>query len=342
MYTISTLRIPSSRCIKLFRFASTKRITNQHYCRELVKKADYFNYLCCLPLPQPQQRFAFALRAFNVEISLIRDRAPTPQTANLRFQYWEDSIRSLFNADNNNSPSEIVHRSPIESELSWSVNKFTDCISRHWLLRILKARRERVGDVAFQSCEELEEYADSTNAPIHYALAEALGHKSLAVDHALSHLAKAQGIITHLRSVVPIAAQYQTVILPTDLLVKHDLPTEIALRLCRNSKELDSKSSDPSSVERLRDVSQALATRARYHTAKALSSLPTKSKKTSSSPLSLLLLPSIPVCRLLKIFADPCNFDPRHPKWLQPQLEKGLMPLRIAWYSTRNTTPKPP
>ncbi|VDO00937.1 unnamed protein product [Rodentolepis nana] len=340
MHVISTSRISASHCIKLFRFASTNAINNQTYCRELVKKADYFNYLCCLPLPQPQQRFAFALRAFNVEVSLIRDRAPTPQTANLRFQYWEDSIKSLFNAGNDKLTSEVVHRSPIESELSWSVNKFTGCISRHWLLRILMARRERVGDVAFQSCDELEEYADSTNAPLHYALAEALGHKSLAVDHALSHLAKAQGIITHLRSVVLFASRYRNVILPTDLLVKHNLPTEVALRLCRNNQQFDSASLDSSSVERLRDVSQALATRARYHTIKALSLPPMKSKETSS--LTLLLLPSIPVCRLLRVFADPCNFDPRHPKWLQPQLEKGLMPLRIAWYSALKSTPKPP
>nr|CDS25245.1 Squalene phytoene synthase [Hymenolepis microstoma] len=340
MHVIYTSRVSASICIKLLRFASTKAITDQAYCRELVKKADYFNFLCCLPLPQPQQRFAFALRAFNAEISLIRDRAPTPQTASLRFQYWEDSIKSLFNADNDKPPGEIVHRSPIESELSWSVNKFAGCISRHWLLRILMARRERVGDVAFQSSQELEEYADSTNAPLHYALAEALGHKSLSVDHALSHLAKAQGIVTHLRSVVLFANRYRNVILPTDLLVKHNLPAEVALRLCRNDQQFDSASLDSSSVERLRDVSQALATRARYHTIKALSFHPMESKKTSS--LTLLLLPSVPVCRLLKIFADPCNFDPRHPRWLQPQLEKGLMPLRIAWYTAIKSTPKPP
>lgn len=36
-------------------------------------------------------------------------------------------------------------------------------------------QRNRPGDVAFRDCAELEEYAESTNAPIHYALAEAFG-----------------------------------------------------------------------------------------------------------------------------------------------------------------------
>ncbi|KAM7533648.1 hypothetical protein Aperf_G00000124821 [Anoplocephala perfoliata] len=323
MRLLSGVRVSSGRSLNLYRFASSKSDNNQNYCRELVKKADYFNYLCCLPLPQPQQRFAFALRAFNVEISLIRDRAPTPQTANLRFQYWEDSIRSLFHED---ITSDIVHQSPIESELNWAAKKFTGHIYSHWLLRLVKARRERIGDVAFQNYKELEEYANSTNAPIHCALAETFGHKSLAVDHALSHLSKAQGIVTHLRSVVPIARQHRSLILPTDLLINHNLSAEIILRLCR----VDNKIDDSSSVEGLRDVCQALATRARDHAVRALSSLPSKSKGR------------IPVFRLLKVFANPCNFDPRHPRWLQPQLEKGLMPLRIAWYAARGSTPKPP
>ncbi|VDK20382.1 unnamed protein product [Taenia asiatica] len=322
---------------QLPRFVSSKSRSHQDYCCDLVRKADFYNYLCCLVLPQPQRRVAFALRAFNVEIALIRDRAPTPQTANLRFQYWEDFVQALIGS--RGVANGIAHRSPIEAELNWAVNRFEDRLSRHWLLRLLHARRNRPGDVAFRDCTELEEYAESTNAPIHYALAEAFGLKSLEVDHALSHLAKAQGLITHLRSIVPLVHQYRALLLPTDLLVQHDLPAEVILRLCLDPSDA---SVDPQAAERLRDVCQVLATCARDHAAKAValySRSKSDRKARQKSPLPLLLLASVPVCRLLRAFAA-CNFDPRHPRWLQPR--EGLMPLRVAWHALRGTSATPP
>ncbi|CDS43495.1 Squalene phytoene synthase [Echinococcus multilocularis] len=337
MMVIAGLRNARIYGQQISRSVSSKSYSHQDYCCNLVRKADFYNYLCCLALPQPQRRFAFAFRAFNVEIALIRDRAPTPQTTNLRFQYWEDFVQTLI--DSRGVTSGMLHRSPIEAELDWAVNRFDDCLSRHWLLRLLHARRNRPGDVAFRDCAELEEYAESTNAPIHYGLAEAFGLKSLEVDHALSHLAKAQGLITHLRSIVPLVRQYRALLLPTDLLVQHDLPAEIALRLCLDSSDA---SVNPQAVERLRDICQVLATLARNHAARAvvLRSRPKTDLKTrQKSLLPLLLLPSVPVCRLLRALSA-CNFDPRHPRWLQPR--EGLMPLRVAWHAMRGTSATPP
>ncbi|KAL5104010.1 NADH dehydrogenase ubiquinone complex I assembly factor 6 [Taenia crassiceps] len=321
----------------LRRFVSSRSHSYQDYCYNLVRKADFYNYLCCLALPQPQRRVAFALRAFNVEIALIRDRAPTPQTASLRFQYWEDVVQALVSSQG--MANGTLHRSPVEAELDWAVNRFDARLLRHWLLRLLNARRNRSRDVAFRDCAELEEYAESTNAPIHYALAEAFGLKSLEVDHAISHLAKAQGLITHLRSIVPLVHRYRTLLIPTDLLVQHDLPTEVALRLCLDPSDA---SLDPQAVEQLRSVCQILATRARDHVAKVVtfhSRFKWEQKARQKSPLPLLLLPSVPVCRLLRALAA-CNFDPRHPRWLQPR--EGLMPLRVAWHAMRGMPATPP
>ncbi|VDM26111.1 unnamed protein product [Hydatigera taeniaeformis] len=77
--------------------------------------------------------------------------------ANLRFQYWEDFVQALTGSQN--LTSGMVQRSPIEAELDWA--------------------RNRPVDVAFRDCSELEGYAEATNAPIHYALAEAFGVSSL-------------------------------------------------------------------------------------------------------------------------------------------------------------------
>ena len=53
-----------------------------------------------------------------------------------------------------------------------------------------------------------------------YIFAFLSGLKSVELDHALSHLGKAQGLITHLRSIVPLANLHRVCILPIDLLIK--------------------------------------------------------------------------------------------------------------------------
>ncbi len=45
----------------------------------------------------------------------------------------------------------------------------------------------------------------------------------MALDHALSHMAKAQGILTHIRSIAPIASRDRSVLVPTDVLLKVSL-----------------------------------------------------------------------------------------------------------------------
>ncbi|VDM19903.1 unnamed protein product, partial [Hydatigera taeniaeformis] len=117
---------------------------------------------------------------------------------------------------------------------------------------------------------------------------------------------------------------------------QHDLSAEVALRLCINST---GASFDPQAVERLRDVCQVLATLARDHAAKAVVPRSQSKLHQKARQMSLLLLPSVPVCRLLRAFAA-CNFDPRHPRWLHPR--EGLMPLRVAWHAMRRTSSVPP
>ena len=43
----------------------------RYFGLHLCRKHDYENYLCCLLLPKQQQRVAFAVRAFNVEVAQV-------------------------------------------------------------------------------------------------------------------------------------------------------------------------------------------------------------------------------------------------------------------------------
>lgn len=46
------------------------------------------------------RRFLFAIKAFNVEISQIRDRTKQDQLAVIRLQFWQDAIESIFTNTN--------------------------------------------------------------------------------------------------------------------------------------------------------------------------------------------------------------------------------------------------
>nr|VZI46379.1 unnamed protein product [Spirometra erinaceieuropaei] len=312
--------------------AKTTLSGDETYCMELTKKADYYNYLCAIHLPPDQRRFACFLRAFNAEISQVPDRAPTRETARIRFRYWLDAI----DAASKDPSSTDVRRSPVVRELCWARQRFR--FSQRWLSMLVEARANRVDGVPFATCLELERYAEMTNAPIHYMLAESFGIKSVELDHALSHLGKAQGILTHIRSVVPLAQKHSAMSIPTELLVKHNVATETLLRLCSGRGEMIPEATRPEQT--LRDVCYELASLAHVHATKAsrcANGLLSKEHKVGHSAIpanvvSLLFLPLVPVDRLLHALSHQAKFDPRHASLF---LSDGLMPLRITWRHRR-------
>ena len=78
----------------------------------------------------------------------------------------------------------------------------------------------------FASLEALENYCESTVSSVNYLLLETVGVRDVRVDHAASHLGKAQGIVTAIRA-VPFHAQKRRVLLPLDILIKHGASAEV-------------------------------------------------------------------------------------------------------------------
>lgn len=102
-------------------------------------------------------------------------------------------------------------------------------LSRHYLKRLIAARSERSSTSIFPSIEYLEKYAENTASPVYYLLLESAGIKDVKVDHAASHLGKAQGITNLIRSILH-NAQRRSIVVPQDVLMKHGLSTEVVLR----------------------------------------------------------------------------------------------------------------
>ncbi|SPP88742.1 NADH dehydrogenase (ubiquinone) complex I, assembly factor 6 homolog [Drosophila guanche] len=203
------------------------------YCMGLVEKYDYENYLSTLLLPRELRRAAFALRAFNVEVSRsVSGHQVEPQIAKLRLKFWYDSIDKCFERESQQS---YVKDQPVLRELKYAVG--TRKLNKIYLRRLVTAR-ERPPNQGFESLRELEEYAEQTFSSLLHLLVEVSGAKDLQVDHAASHLGKAQGIATLLRA-IPHAGRQQAVCVPLEVLVRHGVSQERILRSKSDDKGVE-------------------------------------------------------------------------------------------------------
>lgn len=203
------------------------------YCMGLVEKYDYENYLSTLLLPKGLRPAAFALRAFNVEVSRsVGAQISEPQIAKLRLKFWYDSIDKCFDPEGSQS---YVKDQPVLRELSRTIG--TRKLNKMYLRRLVTAR-DRAPNKAFETLRELEEYADQTCSSLLHLLVELSDVKNLQVDHAASHLGKAQGIAMLLRA-IPHTGRQQAVCVPLEVLIKHGVSQERILRSDRNDKGVE-------------------------------------------------------------------------------------------------------
>lgn len=75
---------------------------------------DYENFLCSLLLSSTVRSAALAVRGFNVEISKVQDQVSEPHLAQMRLQFWHDTLEKLFKG---NVPKHPVAQELYEVEL---------------------------------------------------------------------------------------------------------------------------------------------------------------------------------------------------------------------------------
>ena len=85
-----------------------------NYCISLLQRKAYEQYLATLLLPPKLQRCGFAIRAFNVEISSIRDQITSRNTGLGRTVFWQDLIQKLYTKGN-------IPNHPVARELQYVV-----------------------------------------------------------------------------------------------------------------------------------------------------------------------------------------------------------------------------
>ncbi|XP_014210744.1 NADH dehydrogenase (ubiquinone) complex I, assembly factor 6 [Copidosoma floridanum] len=285
------------------RWSSTyKRQTPAEYCLNLVKKNDYESFLCTLLLPNNVRSSAFAIRAFNTEIALVEDQVKDDQIGLMRLKFWEETLNKTYDGKPPKNPTHLeLHRVLQENKLS-----------KHYFKRLIEARFNQLSNSIFINLESLEKYAENTVSSVYYLILEAQGTKDVHTDHYASHLGKAHGIVTLIRS-VPYNAQKRKMVLPQDILMKHNVSSESIFQ--------------GKSTKELRDVVYDVSCRAKQHFDKALSM-----KKQIKKESRIIFLSSTIVGNYLEKLqrADFDIFDPKLSK------RNNVLPLQLYWNKLLN------
>jgi phytoene synthase len=187
------------------------------HCERLVREADKERFLAALFAPANRRRQLFALYAFNVEMSRIRDRARDPLAGEVRLQWWYDVVAGERAGEAAGNPvAAALIQTIVRGRLPLTV-----------LSDLIEARRFDLYDEPMQSLPQLEDYARRTSSQL-------LEIAGLILDGANEKVAAAAlpaGIayaMTGLLRAFPVHAARGQLYVPLDVLHRHGaLPEDI-------------------------------------------------------------------------------------------------------------------
>ncbi|KAG8224608.1 hypothetical protein J437_LFUL009175 [Ladona fulva] len=296
----------SQNFTKRFRRSKSKSTSfPADYCVDLVRQNDHENFLCTLLVSESIRTTAFAVRAFNTEVARVSDVVSNTNIAQMRLKFWEEAVEKIFS---NNPPEH-----PVAKEIYRALNKHK--LSKLYFSRLVTSRRNQILKNGFPNLESMEQYSENSVSSVFYLLLQAAGVQDMNVDHAVSHLGKAQGITNSLRALPHLAKNPETATfpLPIDLLLKHNVSTEAILR---------------GGNDGLKEVAYEVASRAKLHVDKAKS----LSSKFSRDTF-LICLPIVPVMGFLTRLQK-ANFNVFDPSL---SLRDNFLPVKLFWAKFRSS-----
>ena len=139
--------------------------------QELVAKGDKDRYLSCFFAPDAARPHLFALYAFNLEITRIRDVVSEPQIGLVRQQWWLDSLDGIYAG---NTPEH-----PVALALAKAIT-FAK-LPREPLRNLIIAREFDLYDDAMPTLNDLEGYLGETSSSLMQMAALILGRGAAEV-----------------------------------------------------------------------------------------------------------------------------------------------------------------
>jgi len=133
-------------------------------CADLVLRADPDRFAAAMAAPVEARRILFPLYAFNVEISRAPWVTEEPMIAEMRLQWWRDTLEEIG-----------AGRPPRAHEVVGPLAAVLDGQGAGVLDRAVAARRWDIYKDAFEDEAHFAEYIDATSGGLMWAAARALG-----------------------------------------------------------------------------------------------------------------------------------------------------------------------
>jgi phytoene synthase len=181
------------------------------HCEALVRAADKDRFLATLFAPAEHRAALFALYAFNVEITRVREVAREPVAGEIRLQWWSDVLGGAGRGE--------VEAYPEAAALRASMTRYRLPAER--LEALIAARRFDLYDEPMATLAELESYADGASSTLVALAAQVLNRGDEPDIAALSHHAGIAQAIAGLLRAFPVHAARGQLFVPLEILERH-------------------------------------------------------------------------------------------------------------------------
>ncbi|KAJ1895517.1 hypothetical protein LPJ66_004552 [Kickxella alabastrina] len=197
------------------------------YCRQLVQRHDHDNYLVSLFSPRLAREAVWGIRALNIELVRVGESTTNTATAQMRFAYWHESVKSLY--------TDHPTQTPIARCVHDAVQRFA--ISKTWLRRLVSEREKMLASPTFETVADVEKYGEHAYACLIHPHLEALGVRDMHADNAARAIGVATAIVNFTRSLPLLLAQGRCD-MPKDLIAKHRVDLDDLYHSPRSTPEL--------------------------------------------------------------------------------------------------------
>jgi phytoene synthase len=141
---------------------------NDKYCAALVRKADRDRYLATLFAPADRRGALFALYAFDIEMSRIRDLARESMPGEIRLQWWREVLEGARTGE--------TAANPVAASLLGTLTQYRLTPVR--LIGLVETHRFDIYDEPMPTLAAVQSYASDTAGTIFEYATRILGEAS--------------------------------------------------------------------------------------------------------------------------------------------------------------------
>jgi len=186
------------------------------YCATLVRESHRDRYLATLFAPAEKRDALFALYAFDIEVSRVRDLAREPMPGEIRLQWWREMLLGERAGEAAGNPVAAAVMEGLARQ----------GLSGEQLVGLLEAHRFDLYDEPMSDLDALSSYASRTAGAIFELSASILAGK---LDPAITELFAAAGdaqTIAGILGLLPRHAARRQLYIPLEMLRQHHVNAE--------------------------------------------------------------------------------------------------------------------